>query len=152
MPEQVPGATPPSRGTVPGATPPSRGTVPGATMAAEITEQPETLARLLRDGAVPIADVARIVAERDPRFVLLAARGTSDHAALYLKYLIEVRLGLPVGLVSPSTLTDYGTQPRYDGVLWVALSQSGGSPDLVESTTRARADGAWTIDITNAPA
>lgn len=144
MPDRVPGA-------VPGATTTSRGTVPGATMAAEIAQQPETLARLLTDGAAPIASVAQAVAARKPRFVLLAARGTSDHAALYLKYLIEVRLGLPVGLVSPSTLTVYAARPCYDDVLWIALSQSGGSPDLVESTTRAREAGAWAIAITNAP-
>ena len=124
--------------------------LPGQTMAAEIAEQPATLARLLDDGRAPIAHVAQAVAARAPRFVLLAARGTSDHAALYLKYLIEVKLGLPVGLVSPSTLTVYGAQPEYADVLWIALSQSGGSPDLVESTTRARAAGAWTVAITNA--
>lgn len=124
--------------------------VPGQTMAAEIAEQPTTLARLLDEGRAFIASLARDVAERQPRFVLLAARGTSDHAALYLKYLIEVRLGLPVGLVSASTLTVYDAQPRYDDVLWIALSQSGGSPDLVESTVRAREAGAYAIAITNA--
>jgi len=120
-------------------------------MAAEIAQQPDALARLLRDGSASIAEVAQSVADRAPRFVLLAARGTSDHAALYLKYLIEIRLGLPVGLVSPSTLTVYGAQPRFDGTLWIALSQSGGSPDLIESTQRARQAGAWTVAITNAP-
>jgi len=123
----------------------------GITMAAEIAEQPAALARLLDEGRAPIAEVAHGIAARNPRFVLLAARGTSDHAALYLKYLIEVRLGLPVGLVSPSTLTVYAAQPHYSDVLWIALSQSGGSPDLVESTTRAREAGAWTVAITNAP-
>ncbi|MGN0063260.1 MAG: SIS domain-containing protein [Nocardioides sp.] len=86
-----------------------------------------------------------------PRFVLLAARGTSDHAALYAKYLIEVSLGLPVGLVSPSTFSVYGARPQLDDVLWIAVSQSGGSPDLVESTAAARAGGALTLAVTNAP-
>lgn len=120
-------------------------------MAAEIAQQPESLARLLQDGRDTIDRIARDVAASGPRYVLLAARGTSDHAALYLKYLIEVRLGLPVGLVSPSTLTVYGARPRYDDVLWVALSQSGGSPDLIESTARARECGARTLAFTNAP-
>ena len=120
-------------------------------MAAEIAEQPAALTRLLDEGRLAIDEVASRIATAAPRFALLAARGTSDHAALYAKYLIETRLGLPVGLVSPSTLTVYAAQPRYDDVLWVALSQSGGSPDLIESTERARAAGALTIAITNAP-
>ena len=123
----------------------------GSVMAAEIAEQPIALARLLEHGRGPIAEVAAAVRARAPRTVLLAARGTSDHAALYFKYLVETRFGLPAGLVSPSTLTVYGTQPRYDGVLWVSVSQSGGSPDLIESTQRARDGGAFTIAVTNAP-
>jgi glutamine---fructose-6-phosphate transaminase (isomerizing) len=82
--------------------------------------------------------------------VLLAARGTSDHAALYAKYLIEITLGLPAGLASPSTLTTYGSRPDLREVLWIAVSQSGGSPDLVDSTAAARACGALTVAITNA--
>ena len=79
-------------------------TAPGGLMAAEIAEQPAVLARLL---AVPEAllDVGARIAAAQPRFVLIAARGTSDHAALYAKYLAEVRLELPVGLASPSALT-----------------------------------------------
>ncbi len=123
----------------------------GATMAAEIAEQPLALARLLDQGSGAIADVAAAIREREPRTVLLAARGTSDHAALYFKYLVETRFGLPAGLVSPSTLTVYGTRPEYDGVLWVSVSQSGGSPDLIESTQRAREGGAFTVAVTNAP-
>jgi len=122
----------------------------GATMAAEIAEQPRSLERLLREGREQFAAACRLIEQADPRFVLLAARGTSDHAALYAKYLIETRLGLPAGLVSASTLTVYGSEPQYDGVLWIALSQSGGSPDLVESTERARSAGATTIAMTNA--
>ena len=123
---------------------------PGALMAAEIGEQPQTLQRLLEDGLAAIRKVAAEVARRRPRFVLLAARGTSDHAALYAKYLIEIGLGLPAGLASPSTLTAYSSRPDYDGVLWITVSQSGGSPDLVESTTAARSQGALTLAVTNA--
>ncbi len=122
----------------------------GATMAREIAEQPDALERLLREGQAQFAQARDQIERARPRFALLAARGTSDHAALYAKYLIETKLGLPVGLVSASTLTVYDAQPRYDDVLWIALSQSGGSPDLVESTERARAAGATTIAMTNA--
>lgn len=122
---------------------------PGALMAAEIAEQPKSLARLLDGGLAGIRHVAERIRTRSPRFVLLAARGTSDHAALYAKYLVEITLGLPAGLASPSTLTAYGARPDLTDVLWVAVSQSGGSPDLVESTTVARAAGALTVGITN---
>jgi glutamine---fructose-6-phosphate transaminase (isomerizing) len=123
---------------------------PGALMAAEIAEQPRALQRLLDDGLAAVRGVASRVAERRPRFVLLAARGTSDHAALYAKYLIEIGLGLPAGLASPSSLTAYGSDPQYRDVLWITVSQSGGSPDLVDSTAAARASGALTLAVTNA--
>jgi glucosamine--fructose-6-phosphate aminotransferase (isomerizing) len=122
---------------------------PGAVMAAEIAEQPAALARLLADGLPGLRAVAAAVRERRPRCALLVARGTSDHAALYAKYLLEVRLGLPCGLVSPSTLTGYGARPELDGVLWLAVSQSGASPDLVESTRIAGERGALTVAVTN---
>ena len=121
---------------------------PGRHMAAEIDQQPAIFADLFarRDA---IASVASVIAERRPRFVLLAARGSSDHAALYAKYLTEVLLELPAGLVSPSTTTLYGAQPDLRDVLLVAVSQSGGSPDLLEVTESARARGALTVAVTN---
>jgi glutamine---fructose-6-phosphate transaminase (isomerizing) len=118
-------------------------------MAAEVAEQPAVLAHLLDAGRAEVAAVAEAIAHRRPRFVLLAARGTSDHAALYAKYLVEVRLGLPAGLVSPSTLTAYGVTPDLRDVLLVAVSQSGSSPDLVEWTAAARGAGALTVAVTN---
>lgn len=121
---------------------------PGSLMASEVAAQPAILAGLYEHRA-DIAAVAARVAERRPRFVLLAARGSSDHAALYAKYLVEVLLQLPAGLVSPSTTTLYGAQPDLTDVLWIAVSQSGGSPDLVEATDAARKQGALTVAVTN---
>lgn len=117
-------------------------------MAAEIAEQPAVLARLVerRDA---LDAVRRRIADYAPRFVLFAARGTSDHAALYGKYLVEIVRQQPAGLVSPSTLTLYGARPDLHGVLFVAVSQSGASPDLVRSVEVARAGGALTVAITN---
>ncbi len=123
----------------------------GEYMAAEIAEQPRVLARIRDEGWPAIHEVARAVRARAPRFVLFAARGTSDHAALYAKYLVETRLALPAGLVSPSTMTVYDARPDLRDVLFVAVSQSGGSPDLVEPLTRARAGGAITVAVTNTP-
>ncbi|MFD9882509.1 SIS domain-containing protein [Streptomyces alboflavus] len=124
---------------------------PGRIMSREMAEQPEVLRRLLDTGAPAIRETARQVAAQRPRFVLLTARGTSDHAALYAKYLLEVRLGLPCGLTSMSTTTAYGAKPDLRDVLVVTVSQSGGSPDLVASTQAAREAGAITLAVTNNP-
>jgi glucosamine--fructose-6-phosphate aminotransferase (isomerizing) len=118
-------------------------------MAAEIAEQPDILAGLLASPEEILNAGARIAAAK-PRFVLIAARSTSDHAALYAKYLAEVRMQLPVGLVSPSALTVYGAAPDMTDVLFVAVSQSGSSPDLVDSLTVARERGALSLAVTNA--
>lgn len=123
---------------------------PGALMAAEIAEQPVVLQRLL-DSAVEILEVGEQIRRRAPRFVLLAARGTSDHAALYAKYLTEIRLGLPSGLASPSTMTVYGSRPDLSDVLFLVVSQSGGSTDLVDSLIAARSCGALTVAVSNNP-
>jgi len=122
---------------------------PGALMAAEVAEQPAVFARILAAPEALTAAAARITAA-GPRFVLIAARGTSDHAGLYAKYLAEVQMQLPTGLVSPSSLTIYGARPDMTGVLFVAVSQSGRSPDLVDSLSVARARGALTLAVTNA--
>ncbi|MBM7168843.1 SIS domain-containing protein [Streptomyces sp. G44] len=124
---------------------------PGRIMAREMAEQPGVLRRILDTGAPAIHEIARRVAERRPRFVLLTARGTSDHAALYAKYLLEIRLGMPCGLASMSTITAYGAKPDLRDVLAVTVSQSGGSPDLVASTRAAREAGAITLAVTNNP-
>ncbi len=125
--------------------------LPGRIMAREMAEQPAVLRRILDEGAPRIRQVAQEVAARKPRFVLLTARGTSDNAALYAKYLLEIRLGLPCGLTSMSTTTAYGARPDLTDVLVVTVSQSGGSPDLVASTRAAREAGAITVAVTNNP-
>lgn len=124
---------------------------PGWIMSGEIAEQPAVLRRLLDEGAPRIRETARRIAAKKPRFVLLSARGTSDHAALYAKYLIEVELGLPCGLTSMSTTTAYGATPHLEDVLVIAVSQSGGSPDLGASAAAAAEAGAITLAVTNNP-
>ncbi len=120
-------------------------------MSGEMAEQPAMLRRILEQGAPRIRETAAEIAARKPRFVLLTARGTSDNAALYAKYLLEIRLGLPCGLASMSTTTAYGAKPDLRDVLVVTVSQSGGSPDLVASTRAAREAGAVTLAVTNNP-
>jgi glucosamine--fructose-6-phosphate aminotransferase (isomerizing) len=116
-----------------------------------MAEQPAVLRRLLQEGAPQIRAVAEEIAARSPRFVLLTARGTSDNAALYAKYLLEIQLGLPCGLTSMSTTTAYEAKPQLTDVLVITVSQSGGSPDLVASTQAARDAGAITLAVTNSP-
>jgi glutamine---fructose-6-phosphate transaminase (isomerizing) len=124
----------------------------GQGMAADIAEQPGGYARLLEgEHAKAIATVAAQVAGRRPRHVVFVGRGTSDHAALYGAYLTEIRLGIPVGLASPSTVTLYGARPDLADALVVGVSQSGGSPDLTEVLRVARETGALTLAITNNP-
>lgn len=120
-------------------------------MAREIADQPDMLQGIVDNGLAEIRAVARQLAEVRPRFVLLAARGTSDHAALYAKYLLEIRGGLPCGLASPSSLTAYGGRPDLRDVLLIAVSQSGGSPDLLQTLEVAKQCGATTVALTNAP-
>ncbi|MEG3636508.1 SIS domain-containing protein [Micromonospora palythoicola] len=121
-------------------------------MTADIDEQPAGYERLLStQHATRIARVAAAIAERRPRHVVFTARGTSDHAALYGAYLSEIRLGLPAGLASPSAVTLFGARPDLSDALVVGVSQSGGSPDLTEVLRAARASGALTLAVTNAP-
>lgn len=115
----------------------------------EIFEQPAVLDRLLRTQAGPARDIARSIRSRDVHWVLIAARGSSDHAALYAKYLWGSRNGLPVALAAPSLYTLYGAPPRLHGALVVGISQSGQSPDIVSVLADARRQGAPTLAITN---
>jgi glucosamine--fructose-6-phosphate aminotransferase (isomerizing) len=115
----------------------------------EIFEQPAVLDRLLRTQTDPARGIARTIRSRGIHWVLIAARGTSDHAALYAKYLWGSRNGLPVALAAPSLYTLYHTPPRLQGALVVGISQSGQSPDIVSVLSDARRQGALTLAITN---
>lgn len=130
---------------------PVTGLAAGAGMKADVEEQPEVFSRLLDQGAGPIAEVAAQVVRWQPRHVIFTARGTSDHAALYAAYLTEIRLGIPAGLASPSAVTVYHARPDLRDTLVVGVSQSGGSPDLVEVVRVAREQGAHTLAVTNNP-
>lgn len=117
----------------------------------EIFEQPAALRRLLNAETGPAAELARKILARDCRYVVIAARGTSDNAARYAQYLMGAMLGLPVALATPSLHTLYGAQLRFDGALVIGISQSGASPDICAVINDARRGGAPTIAITNHP-
>jgi glucosamine--fructose-6-phosphate aminotransferase (isomerizing) len=115
----------------------------------EILEQPAALARLLDAAPVAFADLSAALRERRPRFALIAARGTSDNAALYAQYLFAVRNSLAVALAAPSTITLYGARPDMRDALVIGISQSGRSPDIVAVLDEARLQGALTVALVN---
>jgi glutamine---fructose-6-phosphate transaminase (isomerizing) len=115
----------------------------------EIREQPQTLARLLSEEVARAQEIAQAIQRQGPQFVLMAARGSSDHAATYGKYLLASRCGLPVAEAAPSLHTIYHQPPRLGGALVIGISQSGHSPDIVEVVAEGRRQGALTIGITN---
>jgi glucosamine--fructose-6-phosphate aminotransferase (isomerizing) len=116
---------------------------------AEIAEQPEVTARLLADGREPAQKIAARVHEaRAPGFVI-AARGSSDHAALYAKYLFGTRNRALVALAAPSLFTHYARPPRIQGQCVIGISQSGESPDVIAVVEEARRQGSVTVAITN---
>jgi glucosamine--fructose-6-phosphate aminotransferase (isomerizing) len=117
----------------------------------EIREQPEVVARLLEQAAPEVESFCEVVRRADPSHVVIAARGTSDHAAIYAQYALGVLAGLNVGLATPSVHSLYGAAPDYGRALVVGISQSGASPDVVGVIRAARAQGALTLAITNTP-
>jgi glucosamine--fructose-6-phosphate aminotransferase (isomerizing) len=120
-------------------------------MLAEIREQPAALQRTLKSAARRIKEFTRAVELEKPRLVVLAARGTSDNAALFGRYLIEMTTGLPVSLAAPSIQTVYGATVDYRNALVIGVSQSGESPDVNAVVAKARDGGALTLGITNEP-
>jgi glucosamine--fructose-6-phosphate aminotransferase (isomerizing) len=117
----------------------------------EIREQPDVLRRLLHEERSTIERVASAIGERAPRFITIAARGTSDNAARYGKYLFGAANGLPVALATPSLFTLYKTPPVLQEALVIGISQSGASPDIVSVVQEGRQQGALTVAITNDP-
>ena len=121
------------------------------TLRDEIREQPEVVARFLAEQAGNIESIAGSLRDRPPRHVVIAARGTSDHAAVYAQYVLGVRHGWTVGLGAPSIVSIYGATPDVRDALVIGISQSGASPDIIAVIAEAQAQGAPTIAITNEP-
>jgi glucosamine--fructose-6-phosphate aminotransferase (isomerizing) len=117
----------------------------------EILSQPDVLYRLLTEGRAAVEAAADAIRAANPRFVVLAARGTSDNAARYSQYLFSTINGLQAALATPSTFTIYQKPPSLQDSLVLAISQSGQSPDIVTVVEEGRRQGALTIAVTNAP-
>src|SRR5579859_6363549 len=113
----------------------------------EIQSQPEVLARLLDREMRHITQIAAQLPPFD--YVLIAARGSSDHAATYAKYVWTSLAGYPVALAAPSLLTMYRAVPRLASALVVGISQSGQSPDILAVLEEGKRQGRPTLAITN---
>ncbi|WP_414694138.1 SIS domain-containing protein [Phenylobacterium sp.] len=120
-------------------------------MAAEAAEAPRAVADLLERNAEPARLLGARLRAGPPRLVLTCARGSSDHAATYAKYLIETRTGLITASAAPSVSSVYAAAPSADDVLCLAISQSGASPDLLAAARSARNTGALLVALVNAP-
>src|SRR3981189_3310201 len=118
-------------------------------MLEEIRQQPEALERTLSRGLRAVERFRRVGERRRPRLVVLVARGTSDNAALFGRYLLEITTGIPVSLSAPSVYTLYRSKLNLRRALVIGVSQSGEGEDINRVLEIARARGAFTIGITN---
>jgi glucosamine--fructose-6-phosphate aminotransferase (isomerizing) len=118
-------------------------------MLREVQEIPQASRRFLQDSRGALAAAAAAMRGVDPGLIVTVARGSSDHAATYLKYAVELLAGVPVASVGPSVASVYGRPLRLTGAACIGISQSGRSPDIVEMMRAAGAGGALSVAITN---
>ena len=123
-----------------------------SSMLQEIRQQPAVLERILKTELAAINRLRRLLEKKPPRLIVLVARGTSDNAAQFARYLLEITTGIPVSLAAPSIFTLYHATLDLREALVVAISQSGESTDTDAFLERARTQGARTIGILNEPA
>jgi glucosamine--fructose-6-phosphate aminotransferase (isomerizing) len=116
----------------------------------EAAEAPAAVRSELLGNRVLIEQLGQLLRRQPPRAVVTCARGSSDHAATFAKYLIETRLGLLTSSAAPSVSSVYASRTELDDVLFIAISQSGASPDLLAATNAARSAGALVIALVNA--
>jgi glucosamine--fructose-6-phosphate aminotransferase (isomerizing) len=115
----------------------------------EIYQQPEILRKLIAEQSPKIEKLAEQIRSYSPRFIIIAARGTSDNAAVYAKYLFSGINLIPTGLAMPSLHTLYRISPDFRGGLVIGISQSGQTPDVRAVMETAKKQGVPTISITN---
>jgi glucosamine--fructose-6-phosphate aminotransferase (isomerizing) len=120
-------------------------------MLEETRQQPQALAKTLDESAPALRELRRQLQSQPPRMIVLVARGTSDNAAQFARYLIEITTHIPVSLAAPSVLTLYASPLDLRDVLMVGISQSGESTDTNAVLADARSRGATTLGITNEP-
>ncbi len=120
-------------------------------MLSEIGEQPTALERTIKEERSKLAKLGQTLKARDIDLIVLVARGSSDNAALFGRYLLEITTGIPVSLSAPSVHTIYDAKLKFDHALVVGVSQSGEGEDINRVLENARSCGAYTVGITNEP-
>ena len=118
-------------------------------MEREALEAADAVERLLSRHASPLAQLVADLRAAPPPVVVTAARGSSDHAATYAKYLIETLIGVPVASAAPSVASIYSAAAESSGALCLAISQSGRSPDLLATVAAQREGGARVVALVN---
>ena len=118
-------------------------------MRQEIDEIPEAAARLLTQSADSLKAAGKALRDKDPAFLITIARGSSDHAAHFIKYAVEQTAGRAVASIGPSLASIYGRSLKLDQAAAISISQSGKSPDIVALAQSAARSGALTISLTN---
>src|ERR1051325_10380587 len=118
-------------------------------MLQEIAEQPAALEKTIAEERAKVQQLGQSLRSRDIDLIVLVARGSSDNAALFGRYLIEIATGIPVSLSAPSVHTLYGAKLNLQHALVVGVSQSGEGEDINRVLENARAGGAYTVGITN---
>jgi glucosamine--fructose-6-phosphate aminotransferase (isomerizing) len=118
-------------------------------MLREIHEQPEAIRQTLKREGANIAELAEVFRERRPRMVILAARGTSDNAGTYLRYIVGAVNGMTVASAAPSLLTAYHSNMNIEDAVVIGISQSGKATDVIEVLETSRRLGATTVALTN---
>jgi glutamine---fructose-6-phosphate transaminase (isomerizing) len=126
-----------------------KNTGPGTTIRAEIAEAPSAVQRQSHGLAEPLSQLVEQCRRKPPRVVLTCARGSSAHAATFIKHLIERHLQIPVAPVAPNIATIYRQRLQIRDQLLLSISQSGRSDDLIEVASMARQAGATTVAIVN---
>ncbi|EXL02489.1 aminotransferase [Brucella anthropi] len=120
-------------------------------MRREIEEIPSAVARLIEKSGRELQEIGQLMRKTDPAAIVTIARGSSDHAAHFLKYGIELTLGLPVASMGPSVVSVYQSRLRLERCVSFAISQSGRSPDIVALASEATRNGAYSIALLNTP-
>jgi glucosamine--fructose-6-phosphate aminotransferase (isomerizing) len=120
-------------------------------MMQEIAEQPSALARTIQEEETKVRRLGELIKRREVDLIVIVARGSSDNAALFGRYLLEVTTGIPVSLSAPSVHTLYGAKMKLNHALVIGVSQSGEGEDINRVLANAKESGALTVGITNEP-
>lgn len=120
-------------------------------MATEANQTPDVIEQQIKLNHSLMLDLVNKIHDFAPQYVYIVGRGSSDHAGVFAKYLIEIELGLPVAASAPSVHSIYNKNIKLEKALVLVISQSGGSPDIIAQAKAAKASEALTLALINTP-